>query len=56
MSRFPHWMDNLKDVLQREMQDFLQDYPGDMILVTHSRDEPINSVKSFLLWTGDGSL
>ena len=26
----------LKDVLQREMQDFLQDYPGDMILVTHS--------------------
>ena len=24
----------LKDVLQREMQDFLQDYPGDMILVT----------------------
>ena len=29
----------LKDVLQREMQDFLQDYPGDMILVTHSRDE-----------------
>ena len=29
----------LKDVLQREMQDFLQDYKGDMILVTHSRDE-----------------
>ena len=29
----------LKDVLQREMQDFLKDYPGDMILVTHSRDE-----------------
>ena len=29
----------LKDVLQREMQDFLQDYSGDMILVTHSRDE-----------------
>ena len=24
----------LKDVLQREMQDFLKDYPGDMILVT----------------------
>ena len=23
----------------REMQDFLKDYPGDMILVTHSRDE-----------------
>lgn len=29
----------LKDVLQREMQDFLRDYEGDMILVTHSRDE-----------------
>ena len=29
----------LKDVLRREMQDFLQDYKGDMILVTHSRDE-----------------
>ena len=29
----------LKDVLQREMQDFLKDYQGDMILVTHSRDE-----------------
>ena len=29
----------LKDVLQREMQDFLKDYSGDMILVTHSRDE-----------------
>lgn len=29
----------LKDVMQRDMQDFLKDYPGDMILVTHSRDE-----------------
>ena len=29
----------LKDVMQREMQDFLKEYPGDMILVTHSRDE-----------------
>ena len=29
----------LKDVLQREMQNFLNDYKGDMILVTHSRDE-----------------
>ena len=29
----------LKDILQREMQDFLREYPGDMILVTHSRDE-----------------
>ena len=29
----------LKDVMQRDMQDFLKDYSGDMILVTHSRDE-----------------
>lgn len=29
----------LKDVLQRDMQTFLKDYPGDMLLVTHSRDE-----------------
>lgn len=29
----------LKDILQRDVQDFLQDYRGDMILVTHSRDE-----------------
>ncbi|MDD7219038.1 MAG: ATP-binding cassette domain-containing protein [Clostridia bacterium] len=29
----------LKDVLQRDMQDFLREYQGDMILVTHSRDE-----------------
>ena len=29
----------LKDVLQRDMQDFLQEYQGDMLMVTHSRDE-----------------
>ena len=29
----------LKDVMQRDMQDFLKDYQGDMMLVTHSRDE-----------------
>ena len=29
----------LKDVLQREIMDFLKDYEGDMIMVTHSRDE-----------------
>ena len=29
----------LKDVLQRDMQNFLKSYEGDMILVTHSRDE-----------------
>lgn len=29
----------LKDVMQRDMQEFLRDYAGDMMLVTHSRDE-----------------
>ena len=29
----------LKDVLQRDMKNFLKSYGGDMILVTHSRDE-----------------
>ena len=29
----------LKDVLQREIMDFLKDYEGDLIMVTHSRDE-----------------
>lgn len=29
----------LKDVLQRDMLNFLKEYQGNMILVTHSRDE-----------------
>lgn len=29
----------LKDVLQRDMKEFLKDYKGDMVLVTHSREE-----------------
>lgn len=29
----------LKDVLQRDMSNFLREYQGDMVLVTHSRDE-----------------
>lgn len=29
----------LRDVMQRDMQEFLKEYEGDMILVTHSRDE-----------------
>ena len=29
----------LKDVLQRDMQKFLEEYPGEMMMVTHSRDE-----------------
>lgn len=30
---------HLKDILQRDMREFLKGYEGDMILVTHSRDE-----------------
>ena len=29
----------LKDIMQRDMQNFLNEYTDDMILVTHSRDE-----------------
>lgn len=29
----------LKDVIHRDMRNFLKEYQGDMILVTHSRDE-----------------
>ncbi len=29
----------LKDVVQRDMQEFLKEYTGDFLLVTHSRDE-----------------
>ena len=42
----------LKDVLQREMQDFLKDYPGDMILVTHSRDEAYKFCKELSVVDG----
>ena len=28
----------LKDVLKRDMQEFLQEYRGYMMIVTHSRD------------------
>ena len=33
----------LKDIMQRDMQNFLNEYTGDMILVTHSRDELTSS-------------
>lgn len=29
----------LKDIMRCDMQNFLNEYTGDMILVTHSRDE-----------------
>ncbi len=39
----------LKDVLQKDMQDFLKDYKGDMIIVTHSRDEAYKFCKELSL-------
>lgn len=36
----------LKDILQRDMQNFLKDYKGDMIMVTHSRERRTSSAVS----------
>lgn len=40
---------HLKDVLQHDMQEFLEEYGGDMILVTHSRDEAFKFCKQLIL-------
>lgn len=39
----------LKDVLQRDMKEFLKDYKGDMILVTHSREEAFQFCRELTL-------
>ena len=39
----------LKDVLQKDMQEFLKDYPGDMLMVTHSRDEAFRFCRELML-------
>ena len=39
----------LKDVLQKDMQDFLKEYTGDMIMVTHSRDEAFRFCRNLML-------
>lgn len=39
----------LKDVLQRDMKEFLKDYQGDMVLVTHSREEAFQFCKELTL-------
>lgn len=39
----------LKDVLQKDMQEFLKDYSGDMLLVTHSRDEAFRFCDQLIL-------
>lgn len=44
----------LKDTLQKDMEDFLKQYQGDMIMVTHSRDEAFRFCKELMLLK-DGS-
>lgn len=39
----------LKDVLQKDMQEFLKDYKGDMLMVTHSRDEAFRFCRELML-------
>ncbi len=39
----------LKDVLQKDMQEFLKDYRGDMLMVTHSRDEAFRFCRELML-------
>lgn len=39
----------LKDVLQKDMQEFLKGYPGDMLMVTHSRDEAFRFCRELML-------
>lgn len=39
----------LKDVLQRDMKEFLKDYKGDMVLVTHSREEAFQFCRELTL-------
>ena len=39
----------LKDILQKDMQEFLKDYKGDMLMVTHSRDEAFRFCRELML-------
>ena len=39
----------LKDVLQKDMQQFLKQYQGDMLMVTHSRDEAFRFCNELML-------
>lgn len=39
----------LKDLMQRDMQNFLKEYHGDMIMVTHSRDEAYRFCEQLML-------
>ncbi|MBU5481087.1 sulfate/molybdate ABC transporter ATP-binding protein [Blautia sp. MSJ-19] len=39
----------LKDVLQKDMKEFLKQYSGDMLMVTHSRDEAFRFCNELML-------
>lgn len=39
----------LKDLMQRDMQAFLNEYSGDMVMVTHNRDEAYKFCSSLML-------
>lgn len=39
----------LKDVMQKDMQEFLRQYKGDMLMVTHSRDEAFRFCEELVL-------
>lgn len=39
----------LRDILQKDMQEFLKDYQGDMLMVTHSRDEAFRFCRELML-------
>ena len=41
---------HLKDLMQREMQNYLKDYSGELILVTHSRDEAYKFCRQLALF------
>lgn len=43
----------LKDVVQKDMQEFLKQYQGDMLMVTHSRDEAFRFCNELML-LGEG--
>lgn len=46
----------LKDILQRDMQEFLREYKGDMIMVTHSRDEAFKFCGQLMLLKNGSTL
>ena len=39
----------LRDVMQKDMQEFLKQYQGDMLMVTHSRDEAFHFCNELML-------